>query len=161
MSPELQLLQDAPEAAAVLARRLSLIAARLSPLLPFDAGRVTGLNDDALLLIDAALKRFENLADILGRRVLRGLLLAENEAIESLSSRDLAALAEKLSILPSAARWSQIILLRNRLAHDYPRRPDRQAESFNLAAAAIRDLLETWTAIEGFAARRGHAGPTQ
>lgn len=67
----------------------------------------------------AALKRFEQLQDIVAR-TFRTALLADGVDISSMTARDIANRMEKFGALPDARSWSEIVRLRNRLAHEYP-----------------------------------------
>jgi uncharacterized protein YutE (UPF0331/DUF86 family) len=47
-----------------------------------------------------------------------------------------------------------LVAIRNRLAHNYPDDPDRQARNLNEAFAAVPDLLAAYAAIRQYLQRR-------
>lgn len=84
----------------------------------------------------ALLKRFEQLQDLLAR-LLRTALLADGADISAMTARDIANRMEKLGALPDAAQWSQVVRLRNRLAHEYP---VSRLEQFNRLSSALAQV---------------------
>lgn len=143
MTPEpKQLLQQNLAAAELVATRLSHSLDRLSGTLPIEANRLGSLDDsESVEAIDAFIKRFEQLQDLLATRLFRGIALFEQEDISALSRRDLALLMEKLGVIPSAEEWSRLTILRNQLAHEYPGEPEKQADRLNAAFSAAPRLV--------------------
>ncbi|HKL78423.1 MAG TPA: hypothetical protein VJ985_08710, partial [Gammaproteobacteria bacterium] len=114
MSPESeQLLRKNLAAAELVAARLSHSLDRLSGELPIEASRLAAQDDSDLIeAIDAFIKRFEQLQDLLANRLFRGIALFEQEEVSAMSRRDLALLMEKLGVIPSAEEWSRLAILR-------------------------------------------------
>jgi hypothetical protein len=87
---------------------------------------IEGLDPDQQETVDAFLKRFEQLADLMA----------------------------KLGAILSAEEWSRVAVLRNRLAHGYPSDAVRQAsrvqETVGLAPVALAalDVLERYLAAK-------------
>lgn len=81
----------------------------------------------------ALLKRVEQLQDILAR-MFRTALLADGVDISGMTARDVANRMEKVGGLADARAWSDLVRLRNRLAHEYP---VAVAEQFDRVASAV------------------------
>ena len=81
--------------------------------------------------MDALIKRFEQLQNGLQDQLFRSLALAEGEDLRDRSRRDLAELMERLGVIESAQAWSELAVLRNRLAHAYPNDKRRQVRVLN------------------------------
>jgi hypothetical protein len=146
----LENLGGAHRTAARLRRSLGKVTA-LSPLTP---QVVEGLDPDQQDTVDAFLKRFEQLADLVGLSLFKGLAILEQEDVAHLSRRDLADLMEKLGIIPSAEDWSRVAVLRNRLAHGYPNDPARQASRLQEAVDLTPTVLAAFDALAAYAARK-------
>lgn len=143
-------------AAHAVARRLTTSKRRLSGVLPINAEQqLEHLSEEQQEAIDAFLKRFENLQDIIEGRLFRGLLILEHEDLHGRSSRDIANLLEKLGALGSATHWRGLTILRNKLAHEYPTQPDRQAARLNEAYAAIDELIGIYNRLQAYVAAKG------
>jgi uncharacterized protein YutE (UPF0331/DUF86 family) len=123
--------------------RLTRSVDQLASLLPIPADALADLTPEQQDLIDAFLKRFEQVLITLQDQVFRGIALLEGHDPGSMSRRDLVELMERVGALDSATRFRDQIALRNRLAHTYPHDPARQAMILNAAYAAAADLLAT------------------
>ncbi len=105
----------------------------------------------------ALLKAVEQAQDIIAR-VFRTYLIVEQIDIEGMTARDIANRAEKYGLLADADQWSDLVKLRNRLAHEYPVGPAAQLDRVASAMAAvpqlkaIRDGLLPHFRQKGFAA---------
>ena len=157
MSPESeQLLRKNLAAAELVAARLSHSLDRLSGELPIEASRLTAQDDSDLIeAIDAFIKRFEQLQDLLANRLFRGIALFEQEEVSAMSRRDLALLMEKLGVIPSAEEWSRLAILRNQLTHEYPGEPEKQADRLNAAYNAAPRLVALTTATREYVREKG------
>lgn len=122
--------------------RHSLQAA--SALLPVDAARVAALTDIEMERPDALLKRYERAVDALQNGLLERVATLPGEDVAALSRRDVADLMERRGALPDAAQWTQAVLPRNRLAHDYPTQPERQAARPNAVMERGAWLLQVF-----------------
>ena len=85
------------------------------------------------------------------------MALLEQEALAGRSRRDLTNLMERFGVVSSARRFAAIAELRNKLAHDYPNDPAKQAERLNDAYGAAPDLLRILDAIRGHVTAKGLA----
>lgn len=130
-------------AAEAVAARLRETMEDLGARIPADADAVARLGRLERREVDGMLKQVENLQDVLGGRVFRGVLIVGGVDVSGLTPRDLANRMEALGVVADAAEWRRINDLRNRLAHEYPLDRDRQARLIGEAFAAIRPLLGT------------------
>lgn len=158
MSRERRFLQEALTAGSKVARRLKQSRAALLPDMPIQAEHIEPLVDDTTTVIDAMIKRVESLQDLLERRVFRSVLLCEGEPLEGFSARDAANRLEKLGAIPSADAWGELSRLRNRLAHEYPLHPEKQAARINDAFAAIEPLIGVLDTLQSYAETKGLVG---
>jgi hypothetical protein len=149
-----RLLEENLEAARRTASRLRRSLTKVAALAPFTARVIEGLDPDQQETVDAFLKRFEQLADLVGVTLFKGVAILEQEDVGRLSRRDLADLMAKLGAILSAEEWSRVAVLRNRLAHGYPSDAVRQAsrvqETVGLAPVALAalDVLERYLAAK-------------
>lgn len=149
--------QRAAERVAARLRRSRQALAGVLPVTAADVGTLPAPAEDA---IDAFLKRFEQLQDLIQNGLFRTLALLEGESVAALSRRDIALLMEKLGVIDAADTWSELALLRNMLAHEYPGRPDKQAQRLNLAYAAATPLLAGLDRLKDYVARKQLLPPT-
>ena len=97
----------------------------------------------------AVLKSFEQIEDQLARafRLLPKLMLADTTRWYA---RDYGDFMEKLGVIDSAAKWSEIVRLRNELVHDYPLDPQIQFDRFKQAVASLPALQEAHRRLVSF-----------
>jgi hypothetical protein len=109
---------------------------------PFTAERAATLRDDADLAerLDAFVARFARLQDTAGDKLLPALLARVGEPVGSaLDNLDRAARLGLLRV--DAEVWLAARALRNRMVHEYIRRPDALAQAVNAAHAAVPMLV--------------------
>lgn len=104
----------------------------------------------------AVLKRVEQLQDIIAR-MFRTALIADGVDIAAMTARDIANRMEKLGALADARAWSDIVRLRNRLAHEYPVSPAERFDRLTSATAAAPALRRTLGDLLAFLRRQGLA----
>jgi uncharacterized protein YutE (UPF0331/DUF86 family) len=138
---EAALVDQAIRAAEGCARRLGRSQGQLAALFPLTARSLEGASPEAEDDLDAFMKRFEQLVSSLQDELFKAVAVTGGEDIRSLSRRDVTELMERLGALPSAARFRELVAVRNRIAHVYPDQPERQASNLNEAFVAIGDLL--------------------
>ena len=136
--------------------RLQTSIGRVAPLFPLDATRLEALDENATERIDALLKRFEQLEDIVDNRIHRGILLLERERLSEMSRRDVADRLEKLGAIASSDRWWEIAGARHRLVHEYPLDAERRAERLNGTFRAAIALMGHYVEVMQWARGRGH-----
>jgi hypothetical protein len=138
--------RDATREAAVatedLAAHMVRLRERVATHFPLTAGMVAGWDDDPKERLHAMLRMFEQLYDLVGRKLLRGYLLLSGEDATRLSAMNVARRVEALGALPSADRWIELGATRNRLVHDYPVTTALRADMGNAAWDHMDDLLE-------------------
>jgi predicted nucleotidyltransferase len=157
MSTESWTLADTVAVADRVGARLRESVTDLAPSFPIAATEVGKLEPGLQLRIDAFLKRFEQLQDVLSNRLVRAFLIEMGDEVTSFSARDAFDRAESLGALDDAARFFDIAKLRNRLVHEYPMEDARRAKRINDAFAAAKVLLEEHERLAA-AARRVAGG---
>ncbi len=147
------------ESARQLAQRLSSSIARLKNVFPLSSEVINGIDEATHESLDAFVKRFEQLQDIIEGRLFRGIAFLEQEDVTRLSRRDLTMLMEKLGAIGSADDWSRLSLLRIKRAHEYPMDARKQAERLNEAFASAGSLVESLPKLCEYVASKGFASP--
>lgn len=132
---------EASQAADQLAAHLERLHARTARDFPLDAAVLSQWGDEERERLHALLRMFDQLYDLTTRQLFRGLLFLSGETLDGLSARNRFRRVEALRGIASADRWIELGTTRNVLAHDYPTRPDKQAERANLAWTDIPDLI--------------------
>lgn len=126
--------------------------------LPFTAERAASLRDDVDLAerLDAFVARYARLQDTAGDKLLPALLARVGEPVGSvLDNLDRAARLGLLAADPEI--WLAARTLRNRMVHEYIRRPEVLAEAVNAAHAAVPMLVDFVLACANYLRRRGLA----
>jgi hypothetical protein len=122
---------------------------------PFTAARASSLRADIDLAerLDAFVARFSRLQDTAGDKLLPALLTRLGEPVGSvLDNLDRAA---RLGLLQADAEtWLAARTLRNRMVHEYIRRPELLAEAVNAAHAAVPMLVDFVTACMRYTQER-------
>lgn len=153
--PRQTLLVESVQNCRLLAQRLSESQSKVSKMFPIQPAAVAALHPGEIETLDALIKRYMQLLSTLQDRVFRGIALLEEEDIQSLSRKDIANFMEKIGALDSSTRWSKLLLVRNQLAHEYPKDPVKQAARLNDTVAAVPDLLAVVDQAARFLASKG------
>jgi hypothetical protein len=132
---------EAAQAADQLAAHLERLARRMATLLPADATALSGWDDDPWERLHALLRMFEQLYDLTGRKLFRGLLFLSGETIAGLSAQNQFRRVEALGGIDSADRWIEIGATRNILVHDYPTNVVARAQRANRAWSDLPVLI--------------------
>jgi hypothetical protein len=121
----------------------------------FTPERAAAVKSDEALSerMDAFAARFARLQDTLGDKLLPVLLQRLGEPVSSvLDNLDRAARLGLLAV-PSE-QWIAARALRNRMVHEYIRRPELLAEALNEAHRAVPMLLDLMTACREYVQAR-------
>lgn len=138
-----------------VAERLRRSCSELGRRLPFNEESLERLDPAGEDALDAFLKRYEQLVDLVETRLFRGLALLEGEDVQDKSKRDLALLMAKFSVVADADRWSDCSMLRNKLAHDYPDAGQTRADRINAAFGNTQTVLDALAGVEQRVRSRG------
>ena len=139
-APATDLLREAIAASETILRSLERLAADQRLGLPVTAQRLAALDEDDAVRIQGFLRLFEQLHQLVERKLFRGLLLLSGEDVEALSVRNMVDRLEKLGATGNAEVWRMIGKVRNNLAHDYPTNIELHTERVNEAFAALPAL---------------------
>lgn len=154
MDPARERLAFLLETVALEAEHLQATDERLFAL-PFSAERAATLRDDALLSerLDAFIARFARLQDTAGDKLLPALLVRIGEPVGSvLDNLDRAA---RLGLLAEPSEtWLAARSLRNRMVHEYIRKPELLAQAVNAAHQSVPMLVRFAQACQAYAAAR-------
>lgn len=129
-------------------RALDMLAgpvARLRTSLEEDAS-VFPLNATSVLTVDAKaidafLQRYQQVADLLLRKLFPRVLAVIEQRGEQLRFRDMLDALERYRVIDSADEWSDIAEQRNRLVHEYAMEAPARAHELNGAWASAPLLI--------------------
>lgn len=94
-----------------------------------DATLLENPSDELVAALDQFVYRFSKLQDMLGRKVLRAVLVEHfREPYEDAPFRDVLDRLEALRIVDSADRWDEYRAVRNALVHEYPESAAEKAQ---------------------------------
>lgn len=125
--------------------------------LPMTAAALQALNDEAVQDWDQLILRFTKLQDTMGSRLFPAALEVLQESFEDRPMIDKLHRLEKLGYLGSVGEWSQLRVIRNRFAHDYPEDDALKAAYLNEAADAVNTLAGLLDRFESLVADSGQA----
>jgi hypothetical protein len=156
--PEYQLVVEQFLAAQKLAASLVSSIRRLSEHGAFTAAAIAGLDEDGKDRLDAFIRRFTLLQDIIGAKLFRSVLVIDLEDVP-VSMIDVLAAMEKRALIDSMESWTELRKARNDLSHSYREDPEEAAEHLNEALAKAPELLAILERIRLYFVRRGLLPP--
>lgn len=112
---------------------------------PLTRGRYETLGNAEIKDLDQFILRFTKLQDAVGSRLFAAVLSVMQEPYQDWPMIDRLNRLEKLGFLESAADWETIREARNKLAHEYPDDPEKNAETLNLsfdAATRLENVIQ-------------------
>ncbi|MDD5329859.1 MAG: hypothetical protein PHX38_07640 [Sulfuricella sp.] len=148
----LQVLGTVSREASVLAE----VRKRLSQAGPIDAGWVSALAGDPQRadMVESFAAKFGRMQDTIGDKLLPLFLQLVGEktgaAIDNLNR------GERLRLVPDAARWMGMRVLRNQLVHEYMEDAAQFAAALNMANERVEDLLATYSNLWRYCADNLH-----
>jgi uncharacterized protein with HEPN domain len=152
VTPEQEIVADLLRALRALVRSTEETLGLL-PTLPEDASAFAALPVIARVASTAALKDFEQLEDTLNA-LFRTVLRAMGVRLKGLYPLDIGHRMEELDVLDDAARWLEVVKLRNELIHDYPVEPADQLARLRQALGHLPFLFDAAARIERLIERR-------
>lgn len=130
-----------------VALRLAWSCSRVAPLFPARPAAIAKFAAEDEERLDAYLHRFNTLFTMIQDHLFKGIATLEQEDIQGKSNKDKSNLMEKLGAIESATGFSSMAVLRNKISHSYPDKPEKQAERLNAAWESTRDLIATLNGI--------------
>lgn len=137
------------------ATRLRSAMEFLAPLMPLDEAGMADLDDDGVRGLDQFVYRFGKLQDACGNQLFPALLGVLKEPVRDWSMRDRLHRLEQLGVLTRSDDWDAVRAVRNRLVHEYPDDPARQAAIVALAWQWANPLLDIAEHVAQVAEREG------
>jgi hypothetical protein len=133
---------------------LERLQSRMSDIFPLDADTFSGWGDSEREQLHAFMHLFEQLHEIIGRKLFRGILVVQLEETWSLSARDMHERLEQLGTIHSASEWGVLCEVKNTLIHEYPTNALKQANSANLAWNALDRLISVHRHLTSYVQKR-------
>jgi hypothetical protein len=138
------------------ARRMLWAKRALQTVFPLNSGRLRGLDDEKVAIIDQFVGRFAKLQDAMGAKLMPMVLELTKEQGELEAYLDKLDRLEKIGALPSVDEWLELREMRNAFAHDYPEDSELQAAILNRAFSASDRLVEVLQHVKEYAAHYDH-----
>lgn len=145
--------REALIAAEALAAHVLRLRERLRPMLPLVAQAYRA--DEDVERLHAFLRFFEQLHDLIGRKLFRGAITIVDEDASALSAKALVLRLEQIEAIASRRDWLTLSEVRNRLVHDYPVTAEAFADHVNAAEGSLDLLLGTLRRLGDFLRREG------
>jgi hypothetical protein len=134
-------------------RRMLWAKSALQAVLPLNAERLRGLDDEQVAIVDQFIGRFAKLQDAIGSKLLPLVLELTKEQGDLEAYLDKLNRLEKIGALPSVDEWLELREMRNAFAHDYPEDSELQAAILNRAFSAADRLVEILQHVKQYSAR--------
>jgi hypothetical protein len=131
---------EAIAAAKEILRDLEKLAELLAGEFPLTVERLSNQVDDMRFRELAFLKRFEELQDIVSRKLFRAAALSSGLNPRDYTAVELLDALETVNAITSAETWLMVTAVRNTLVHDYPLNQLQQVSRTNRAWSAYGEL---------------------
>lgn len=143
MSPNEKKIRESLLATAQIhVNRLQYAMNKLKNKYPLTGRQVEKLSEEDLLIWELLANRFVKLQDLMGNKIFNLYLDAAGENFETWTMIDKVNKLEKLGIIQNADIWTNMRLLRNHLAHEYPEHPDLTAKYLNQTFTTVPKLID-------------------
>ena len=126
-------------------RRMIFAKSKVLSHLPVSLETYYSLSDETISFLDQFIYRFSKLQDVIGSRLFPILLDSLAETTDDKAFIDILNRLERLEIIDSALKWSELRKIRNDIAHEYPSSLLERLEGINL----LFGELETFQQIIG------------
>lgn len=126
-------------------RRMIFAKSKVLSHLPVSLETYYSLSDETISFLDQFIYRFSKLQDLIGSRLFPFLLDSLAETTDDKAFIDILNRLERLEIIDSALKWSELRKIRNDIAHEYPSSLLERLEGINL----LFGELETFQQIIG------------
>lgn len=147
--------REAMVACEMLSAHLDRLAQRMVADFPLLPPQLQQWPDEQRERLHALLRMFEQLHDLVGRRLFRGALSLSGEDPAGLSARNLNRRLETLGGIADADGWLDLTATRNLLVHDYPVNAAQQADRANRAWRDLPMLIAATHLIIAFIRSEG------
>ena len=135
--------------------RLNLSLAEDAAMFPVTAITLANPSSELIKTLDAFLKRFEQTADHLLRKLFPLTIAAADASREVLPFRDILDRLHRFSLIDDPATWVSLNDLRNRLVHDYALDNEELAAYLSAAWHLSPMLLEQVSTLRQYASEHG------
>lgn len=149
-----RMMADAVAAGRRVSARLQAGLDALAPRLPLDGDALANLDELSLKEVDSLLLQFMNMVSIVQGQLIRTVVRASGQDVGHMSPIDFVNAAEKLGAWPPGLGFKAVAEARNRLAHQYPHDPVRQAALVNQIVAAAPLALGAFRRLSDYVAQR-------
>jgi hypothetical protein len=122
---------------------------------PLDADSIKYFNDFDMETMDAHLYRYGSLISRIQDAIFKLIAELEQENMSTMSSRDKANLMKRIGALPSAQEFSILVIIRNKLMHDYPEETSKHLERINFITEEAPELLKIFAGIVKYCEKFG------
>jgi len=145
-----QTYNGALEICEIHAERLRWAMATLAKHMPIAPQDLPQLSPLDLAVFDQFIVRYSKLQDMMGAKLLPGVLAVTQEEGTLDTFIDKLNRLEKIGALKSANHWIKLREMRSQFAHDYPEDPEIQSALLNKAFQLAQEMLEVFAEIKAF-----------
>jgi hypothetical protein len=135
--------------------RLNLSLTEDAAMFPVTATALESPDSELIKTLDAFLKRFEQTADHLLRKLFPLTIAAADASREVLPFRDVLDRLHRFSLIDEPATWVSLNELRNRLVHDYALDNEELAADLSAAWHLSPMLLQQVSTLRQYASEHG------
>lgn len=139
-----ELLRQSVKAASLVIAKLDRLASDPRLAMPLSLESLASLPEDDEARLHGFLRLFEQLHQLIERRLFRGILALSDIESAALSVRNMVDRLEKLGAIESGDEWRALSIVRNNLAHDYP-------NNFSIFAERVNETFSAFSALRHFA----------
>jgi hypothetical protein len=159
----ISILESKLAATAGVADRLAYSIGRATSLnlAPLTLERLGNMTDSDMEVMDAYLFRYGCLVSNIQDSIFKSIGELELEPVSKMSNRDKSNLMERLGALPSAEAFSMLVLIRNKLMHEYPEEAQKHLDRINFITKESPELLDVFVSIIGYSNKFGISLPLE
>lgn len=131
MTRETEILTAVIEECRQHAKRLNYAYGQISSLLLLNAAKVEELKEEEISYLDQYIFRFSKLQDAMGQKLFKAVLGILGEVVHNKAFIDVFNRLEQLGVIENYARWQELRIIRNEVAHEYNESKSELAEKLN------------------------------
>jgi len=103
--------------------------------------------------MDAYLFRYGSLVSNIQDSIFKTICELEQESVSTMSNRDKTNLMERLGALPSAQVFASLVVIRNKLMHEYPEEAQKHFDKINFITHEAPHLVAIFIGIMRYAGK--------
>ena len=98
--------------------------------------------------LDSLCYRFAKIQDIMGQKLFPTILKLLGEYQNNMAQIDMVHRLERLELITHSFLWQELIMLRNRITHDYPQNKSEISQNLQQAIKAYKTMKQIYSNIK-------------